>query len=258
MLQRTVITHLVLLNLNVQGKNLELNSETLIPSGTIYPQRNFISDYDNGNLDDTIRYMVVEKCSGDLQILFNFQADKMNKGFISKEEFDETWFSIMAQISITVYILNDIINPFYHNDFGCRNVLYTDNLLENTFFKYQFKDKVYNIKNVGIVPKLWDFNYMFIDQNIANNLSKREEFDYLSEHDEFKTVREEGIPCIVQLCESIMSMENFSYIKNTNFCEFVTEVSRTRCDDFSIIMEFLDNFVPTENDILLEPVFIYQ
>lgn len=235
------------------------NSSTLVPTDISYPQSNFLANYHIGLLDDRVNYMVVEKCAGDLQTLFNSDAELFHNGRLTEYEFNETWNSIMMQILLTTIILHDIINPFYHNDLGCRNVLYSINKFKNTYFVYQLSGVTYKIKNVGIIPKIWDFSYMHIPEELKSKIVGTPEFDYFREHNEYRSDRDdEFMPCVIQLCRSFIEMENASYVQETEFMRNIKTVSEYDHDMFADFILLFDKYSDSEDDELLEPIFVYE
>lgn len=231
---------------------------TLVPNNLLYPQSNFIPNYNIGLLDDRVNYMVVEKCAGDLQTLFNSDAELFHEGKITEKEFNDTWDSIMLQILLTTIMLHNIINPFYHNDLGCRNVLYSINKFKNTYFIYHMNGVEYNIKNVGIIPKIWDFSYMYINEELKSKIMRTPEFDYFRDHNEYRSEREECMPCIVQLCRSFMEMENCHFVENTEFMIKIRAISLYSYDIFEEFILLFDTYVKTTDDEPLEPIFVYN
>jgi hypothetical protein len=139
-----------------------------------HPQCAFQSDYMNHELDDTIRYLVVEMTNGDLEQWILIQFMRIKKLQLTIEEFDYMLLSLLMMIAYTLYILDDYLQGFVHGDLGPRNILYSECLPSDKYWKYQVNGKTFYIKAHGIVPKLWDFSTTHI------GASHPEYFDYIS------------------------------------------------------------------------------
>ena len=81
------------------------NNSYLVPSNCdgqfgMYPQCAFRADYDNNQVDDTVRYLIVERTHGDLEqwILLHLEESK---------DFDYQLLSILTMIVYTLYVLDD-------------------------------------------------------------------------------------------------------------------------------------------------------
>lgn len=254
-------------------EDIPLHTHTLIPESG-YPQCNFRSDYNNGNLDDQINTMVVELCNGDLQILFNHSANELslNPSQNDVNNFNDMWNSIMMQICITTMILDNIFKPYFHNDSGLRNFLYSrhdhgDNCCDvqkSRYFSYTVNGKEYKIKDMGYVPKLWDYSYMHISENMKQRFKNMEEFSYIDDKDKIKSVREDCFPCIKQICESFISMPSFYKIKDTDFGKRIRIIAThtDRIEDYNDILDHFDVYDKTKNneleEVLTEPKFHYD
>lgn len=134
------------------------------------PQCVFRTGYDNGGLNDTIRYLVAEKANGDLE-----QWIKFVKRSLTVQEFDSALSGILVMIAYTLYLLDDYFNGFVHGDLGPRNILYVQGRVSPKYLQYRIGQHFYNIPQIyGVIPKLWDF-----DKTYINRLSP-EFFSYLS------------------------------------------------------------------------------
>jgi len=71
----------------------------------------------------------------------------------------ETWKSILFQLIYTLAVLQDKYR-FVHHDFHPGNVL-IDEVAANkgSILEFIYKGKRYNVKNEGVIPKIWDFEY---------------------------------------------------------------------------------------------------
>lgn len=243
-------------------EELSINNHTLIPQGNNLPQCNFRSDYNNGNLDDRVNYMVVEKADGDLESLFDKMCDDFTKGMISYENFNEIWRSIVFQIILTVEILDGLMKPFYHGDMGLRNILFSKDRFVNhnnaTYFEYIINGTSYKVKNCGFVPKLYDFSYMYIDERMEEKLKDRPEFQYFRDFEDIRSDKLREIPCIPQLADSFTRMENFHMIANTNFGMLMNVLREFKIISFDLLEEHFNVYNHNDADILLQPKFIYN
>lgn len=69
---------------------------------TKYPQCAFQSDYRNHELSDTIRYLMVERASGDFEKWIINQLKFINMGKLTWDEFDYILLSMLIMISYTL------------------------------------------------------------------------------------------------------------------------------------------------------------
>lgn len=140
-----------------------------------FPQNAFRTDYMNHELDDIIRYLVVEHLDGDLEQWINFQLSAKQDIII----FDYKLLSMLIMIAYTLYVLDDHLQGFTHGDLGPRNILIQLIQPSTNFWKYQIKSSQYNqnfyIMAQNAIPKLWDFSNTYIG-NI-----QPEYYHYLSE-----------------------------------------------------------------------------
>lgn len=74
---------------------------------------------------------------------------------------DEQWKGIVFQLIYTIAILQEKYKMM-HNDFHYGNIL-MDNMVEpGGYFVYQINGKTYYIKNTGIIPKTWDYEFAMV------------------------------------------------------------------------------------------------
>jgi hypothetical protein len=69
-----------------------------------------------------------------------------------------TWLSMIFQLLYTIYIFQHKYK-LLHNDFHYGNILIDDTIKKEGYFIYKMFNKTYYIKNNGIMPKLWDFEF---------------------------------------------------------------------------------------------------
>ena len=228
-----------------------------------YPHESLMNRYINNELGDKINLMVVENCSCDLEnYLKRIFIDYKNK-LIEDGQFDKLMNSIFLQIILTLKCLDNIFKPFYHSDFGARNCLITqlnsEIYGENTYFKYIINcngvDSNYNIENMNIIPKIYDFSNVKLTEEQGIILKNTGLFSYLEEEDEMKTCTIEIIPNMSQLCESIIKISEFEIIKDTPFAGKMKLIIEIFEDNWNLFIQLFDLFIPNENKRLLEPIF---
>ena len=240
------------------GEELPLKSTYLVTKDkSEFPQQILMSQYLNRQWDDQINYIFVEFCDGDLQSLFAKLTNDFKILILSSINLNKILNSIFMQISITLFILNDKLKGFYHNDLGLRNVLYKINLIKNSYFKYNINGETFLIENTGYVPKLWDFSYVYLHDENIKVFKESDCFDYLREEDEFISPINEPIPCLPQLCQNFMSFEDsFNKIKDTEMGKKIIEISKLKKDDYQLYFKLFNTFVPEDTiHRKLEPIF---
>ena len=119
-----------------------------------------------------------------------------------KEIEDEQWKNIVFQLIYTI----SIIQKYYrmmHNDFHYGNVLIDTSIKPGGYFVYTINDQKYYIRNTGIIPRLWDFEFCMVysdkipesypnkfivgpynyDRKLHKTIISKEELDNLSDQD---------------------------------------------------------------------------
>lgn len=160
------------------------SSQHLVPancSGRIEdrPQCVLRSNYEAGLLNDIVRYLVVEKGSGDLEQWIVFNLRGVQAGHFDLSTLDYHLASLLIMIAYTLYVLDDFFDGFVHGDLGPRNILYTQVERSPKFLKYSLGPELnlYVEQSLGVVPKLWDF-----DKSYINNLPRSAYF-YLTDQE---------------------------------------------------------------------------
>ena len=74
---------------------------------------------------------------------------------------DEQWKNIVFQLVYTISIIQHYYRMM-HNDFHYGNILIDDSITPGGYFVYTIKNRTYYIKNTGIIPKLWDFEFSMV------------------------------------------------------------------------------------------------
>ena len=118
-----------------------------------YPQCSFRPDYENGQLSDTVRFLVSERGSGDLEgLIINL--------LVEEQDFEVELGKILIMIAYTLYLLDTHYNGFVHGDLGPRNVIYT--IEDSPIWRYSVLGNQYDLE-VKYLPKLWDFSTTYIN-----------------------------------------------------------------------------------------------
>jgi hypothetical protein len=74
---------------------------------------------------------------------------------------DEQWKSIVFQLLYTIAIIQHYYKMM-HNDFHYGNILIDDSIKPGGYLVYDINNKRYYIKNTGVIPKLWDFEFCMV------------------------------------------------------------------------------------------------
>ena len=77
---------------------------------------------------------------------------------------DKQWKNIVFQLIYTISIIQHYYRMM-HNDFHYGNILIDDSLTPGGYFVYKIRGKTYYIKNTGVIPKLWDFEFCMVYSN---------------------------------------------------------------------------------------------
>lgn len=80
-----------------------------------------------------------------------------NDGSIS----DEQWKHIAFQLIYTIAIIQKYYKMM-HNDFHYGNILIDNTIKPEGYFVYEVNGKKYYLKNTGMIPKLWDFEFAMV------------------------------------------------------------------------------------------------
>lgn len=111
--------------------------------------------YEIPNRSDSIRFMMVEQCEGDMQ------------GLLESGEYTlEVIEKMILMVLHTLLIFDSSLSGYSHNDLGTRNVLYVRDVkgTSDVYWRYHFPsgDSVISIDiptNTPI-PKIWDFAFV--------------------------------------------------------------------------------------------------
>jgi hypothetical protein len=82
-----------------------------------------------------------------------------------KEITNLQWKNIVFQLIYTIAVIQKYYKMM-HNDFHYGNILIDDSITPGGYFVYEIDNKTYYIKNeIGIIPKLWDFEFSMVYSN---------------------------------------------------------------------------------------------
>lgn len=81
-----------------------------------------------------------------------------------KEVTDDQWRSIVFQLIYTIAVIQKQYRMM-HNDFHYGNILIDDTVQPGGYFVYEIAGKKFYIKNTGVIPKLWDFEFSMVYSN---------------------------------------------------------------------------------------------
>lgn len=149
---------------------------------------------------------------------------------------EKQWKYIVFSVAWTLLVLGDRYK-FIHSDFHYGNILIDSsvNPSNRTLYRYTLKDSnnkqlVFNVANVGIIPKMWDFEYASTfketpDLKIQNNGYFEEEENvpheynpYYDLHSFFHSIKELNIPKNLEdFIDSIYSKEALEFTGHKKF-----------------------------------------
>ena len=122
----------------------------------------FIKKYKNGEYYNNVSILISEWAdSGDLLDYIK----KNNKNMKTKH-----WRSIFFQFLSVLAIIQNKYPGFRHNDLKANNLLVSSIPMSENFnkFKYKINGQIYIMPNIGIMLKLWDYDFACIP-GIVNN-----------------------------------------------------------------------------------------
>lgn len=74
---------------------------------------------------------------------------------------DSQWKSIVFQLIYTISIIQHYYRMM-HNDFHYGNILIDNSIGTSGYLVYEIDNKTFYIKNTGVIPKLWDFEFSMV------------------------------------------------------------------------------------------------
>ena len=111
-----------------------------------------------------------------------------------KDISDQQWKSLVFQLIYTISALQHHYRMM-HNDFHYGNILIDDSLKPGGYFVYEIGGKKYYVKNTGVIPKLWDFEFSMVysDKMPDGYPNKFITGSYKYDSDKHVTVVSEGV-----------------------------------------------------------------
>lgn len=241
--------------------NFSEDEDYVVKLGLNLPQNGLELNYKYGNWDDQINFLVVASESGDLENLFKKQVKFFLSDRISENKINKIWNSIMLQIILTLFMLDDMFDGFSTNDLGPRNILFklTDSP-KDTYFQYNIFGNSYYVENMNIIPKLWDFSYCHISEKMKSMIetSPKDYFDYLRYTDKIQSVFDTKISGIIQFCTQLCEFSEFNSVENIECFKKIKEISKYECNDYSTFINLFKVYIPNDNSKLLQPMFNYN
>jgi len=125
--------------------------------------RKFIERCEEGEFEDLVSVLISEWANGgDL-------LDYIRKNY--KELTLEKWTIIFFQVLFTLASLHRKFPSFRHNDMKVNNILVglDNDKYSEAEYGYRMDNVKFNIPNIGIQIKIWDFDFSSIDGIIENN-----------------------------------------------------------------------------------------
>lgn len=124
----------------------------------------FVEKYKLGQFDDRVSILISEWATGgDLLAYIRNNYTNMNL---------MTWKVLFFQIISTLAVIHDKYPSFRHNDMKANNILLqliSKSLKKNNSVKYTINGKSYILPNIGLIIKLWDFDFACIPGIVDNN-----------------------------------------------------------------------------------------
>ena len=123
----------------------------------------FVERYEKGEYYHNVSVLVSEWANGgDL-------LDFIRKNYKSMEL--KHWRIILFQVISVLAVIQAKYPSFRHNDMKANNILIhtIDKSQDNKKFIYKINDEIYNVPNIGVQIKLWDFDFACIPGLIHNS-----------------------------------------------------------------------------------------
>lgn len=111
-----------------------------------------------------------------------------------KEITNYQWKSIVFQLIYTICVFQ-YYYKLMHNDFHYGNILIDTSIEAKGYIVYEINNKKYYIKNTGIIPKLWDWEYgmVYSDKIKGSYANKYITGSYIYDYKLHKTIIDEEI-----------------------------------------------------------------
>lgn len=159
--------------------------------------------YEVPSRGDEVRFLMVEKCSGDMQGL-------LQENVID----DQQLYLMLCMVFHSLFLFDKHLGSYSHKDLGLRNILYTWDLegRSDEYWRYKFLDMEIDIPTTTLIPKIWDFAYVrFADAHKYSHY-----YNYLPENKipDFSDVEERDNDVYVILND----VQTFMKRQDSNFC----------------------------------------
>lgn len=126
--------------------------------------KKFIEKYKKGEFHDFVSILISEWCNGgDLLDYIRHNYQNMNL---------RTWTVIIFQLLYTLTLVHQKYPAFRHNDMKANNILVQlidiPKSQEDRRYKYSLDPNFFVIPHIGLIIKIWDFDFSSIDGFIDN------------------------------------------------------------------------------------------
>lgn len=144
---------------NIINKNISPHIVFYFGSNKVVNKSNALIDmnlenfYNNKKIKSYSNMLVSEFVEGLSLEEWVYKQTKKDKDISSS-----IWLSMIFQLLYTIYIFQHKYK-LLHNDFHYGNILIDDTIKKEGYLIYKIFNKTYYIKNNGIMPKLWDFEF---------------------------------------------------------------------------------------------------
>ena len=125
----------------------------------------------NKNYNILLPITVIEQ-NDNLYILMEYINNGDLSDFIYKNNLNEYQLkNILFQVLYILYFIQDFFPNFKHNDMKTNNILIEKIYIKQKYIRYIIDDKIYYLKNIGYIIKLWDFDFSCIYGIIENKIT---------------------------------------------------------------------------------------
>lgn len=223
----------------------ENNVNPLCVMNSMYHRINTQGPYEIPARSDIVRFMMVEKCPGDIQGLIE------TSGSITNQNIDHILYPMILMVLHCLLLFDCILDGYTHKDLGARNVLYTYKNLnaDNRYWRYNFPSGSgtlsIDIPENSLIPKIWDFAF----PRFGNASNYRQFYEYLSSPavPDFTTIvgdeRQNDVYILINDIVNLMNINGIigSMFQNTNIDDLKLYHNNT-----AAVYAFLNKFpIPT-------------
>lgn len=141
----------------------EKSPHPLCPMKNIYDTTTLSGYFETPQLSDEVRFLLAERCTGDIQGLIESYDDT---NITQLSYLIETLYYMCLMVFHTLILFDSILDGYSHKDLGARNVLYTwdPHQNPNTYWRYNFpaSNGIFSIDipTTTFIPKIWDFAFV--------------------------------------------------------------------------------------------------